>query len=136
MSEDKKIIWWYHRVYYAETDAMGVVYYGNYFEWFEQARDNYLRNRGMSYAEVEERGIFLPVTETFCRYLYPARYDEEIKVKTWVKKVARASIVFGYEVYNLTSQDKLMTQAETTHACVNKEGKITRIPRWLLEIVS
>ncbi len=136
MQDGKDIIWWYHLVYYAETDAMSVVYYGRYFEWFEQARDNFLRKRGMSYAEVEAKGIFLPVTETYCKYLYPAKYGEEVKIKTWIKKISKASITFGYETYNITQNQKLINQAETVHACVNKEGKIVRIPEWLLKIIS
>ncbi len=134
--EKNNFVWWHHRVYYAETDAMGVVYYGNYFEWFEQARDHFLREKGMSYAEVESRGIFLPVTETSCNYLYPARYGEEIKIKTSIKKIARASIVFYYEVYNITQNEILMNKAHTTHACLNSEGKVVRIPKWLLEVIS
>ena len=133
--KEPSVIWWYHLVYYAETDAMGVVYYGNYFEWFEQARDNFLREKGMSYKEVESRGIFLPVTETYCKYLYPAKYGDEIKIKTWIEKVAKASLSFCYEVYNITQGNKLTTKAGTTHACVDTQGKIIRVPTWLLEVI-
>ncbi len=73
---------WFHlHVSYGETDSAGVVYYGEYMHWFERARSQLIRDRGMSYAEIEKRGILLPVLKAEARYLRPARYDEQVAVR-------------------------------------------------------
>ncbi len=122
--------WLEHRVSYGETDAMGVVYYANYLHLFERGRGELIRALGLSYATVEERGIFLPVREAQCRYLAPARYDQIIQIHTELTDRTRATLSFGYEI---TSQDKtsVLTRGMTQHAVVNAAGKPTRIPDWL-----
>ena len=85
------------RVRYAETDKMGVVYHANYFVWFEVGRCELLRAVGRSYRDLEETGIGLPVIEAHCEYKMPARYDDELQVKTWERCCARP-IEFRYEV--------------------------------------
>ena len=82
------------RVRYAETDQMGVVYYANYLVWFEVARADLLRSLGWSYREMEAAGIALPVIEAHCQYLRPARYDEEIEVKTEGRMLSPVSKLF------------------------------------------
>src|ERR1700690_4537785 len=87
------------RVRYAETDQMGVVYYANYLIWMELGRAEYCRAAGIRYRDMEkDDGILLAVVEAHCRYLYPARYDEEIVVKTWVASSNRRAVEFGYQI--------------------------------------
>ena len=92
--------WYPHHVSYGETDAMGVLYYGEYLHLFERARSLFIRERGMSYAEVEHRGILLPVREAHCRYRVPARYDDLLHIRVGISEWGRASMTFTYEVHN------------------------------------
>ena len=125
--------WLTHRVSYGETDAMNVVYYAEYFHLFERARNEYIRERGMTYKQVEERGIYLPVREAQARYRFPLRYDDLIHVRAVISEWRRASVLFEYEIYN---EDKtgVATTGSTLHACVNREGKPVAIPAWLREL--
>src|ERR1700743_3416622 len=87
------------RVRYAETDQMGVVYYANYYVWMEIGRVEYVRSRGVSYKDLEEKeGLFLAVIESQCRYLAPARYDQEIVIETSVASANSRVIEFAYEI--------------------------------------
>ncbi|MDC0335398.1 acyl-CoA thioesterase [Pseudodesulfovibrio sp.] len=122
--------WYRHFVSYGETDTMGVLYYAEYLHVYERARSLYIRERGMSYAEVEQRGIILPVREAQCRYRTPIRFDDEIKVRVGINEWKRASMRFIYEVWN---KDKTVLHATgmTEHAAVNHDGKPVRVPEWL-----
>ncbi|MCF8104960.1 MAG: acyl-CoA thioesterase [Desulfohalobiaceae bacterium] len=128
--------WWEHRVSYGETDAMGIVYYGNYLHWFEQARSHFIRERGMGYSEIEKQGVLLPVREVHCRYLAPATYEQEIMVRTGIGTWARASLTFEYQVYNLSRDRSLMTLGQTQHACVSPQGRPVPVPDWLKTLCS
>jgi len=128
-------IWWTHRVSFGETDAMGVVYYGNYMHWFEQARSHFLRELGMSYSEIEARGIILPVREAFCRYRSPAKFEDIIQVRTGIGTWSRASVTFFYEIYNQTNKNRFMTTGYTQHACMGPQEKPTSVPDWLKNLV-
>jgi len=88
------------RIRYAETDKMGYVYYGNYAAFYEVARTEMLRSTGISYKELEEMGVMLPVTNLQIRYLQPAKYDDEITIKTTIKDRPHVRISFDYEIYN------------------------------------
>lgn len=89
------------RVRYAETDQMGVVYHGNYFQYFEAARGEWLRSLGFSYADMEKSGIIMPVVEVQCKYLRPALYDELITVKVILQELPQHhKITFLQEIYN------------------------------------
>lgn len=89
------------RVRYAETDQMGVVYHGNYFQFFEVARVEAIRQLGISYADMEKAGVIMPVIEVQCRYLRPARYDDLLTVKVLLKELpVHHKIEFHQEVYN------------------------------------
>lgn len=127
--------WYPHRVSYGETDAMGVVYYAEYFHFFERSRSLFIRDRGMSYAEVEERGIYLPVREASCRYRTPARFDDELWVRCGVSEWRRASMLFAYEVYT-ADRSGIIATGMTEHACVNAEGRPVRVPDWLKGLFS
>ena len=122
--------WYEHYVSYGETDTMGVLYYGEYFHIFERARSQFIRERGMSYAEVERRGAFLPIREASCRYRAPVRYDDKILVHTGISEWRRASMIFIYEVFDAT-RTVLHATGMTEHACVQADGKPIRIPEWL-----
>lgn len=127
-------IWMAHRVSYGETDAMGVVYYAEYFHLFERARGEYIRRCGMSYAQVEKRGIFLPVREAQCRYRSPARYDDNVLVRTAISQWGRASLRYVYEIWN---EDKttLLVTGMTQHAVTCREGRPVPVPDWLRALV-
>src|SRR5207344_46817 len=86
------------RVRYAETDQMGVVYYANYLVWFEVARADLLRSLGWTYREMEATGVLLPVIEAHCEYRRPARYDEEIEIRTQGQLRSAVRMEFSYDV--------------------------------------
>jgi acyl-CoA thioester hydrolase len=125
--------WYPHRVSYGETDAMGVLYYAEYLHIFERARSQYLRDRGMGYNVVEERGIILPVREAACRYRIPSRYDDLIWVRCGMAGWGRASMRIVYEVW---SEDKkqLRAQGFTEHPMVNGQGRPVAVPDWFREL--
>ena len=115
-----------YRVIYGDTDQMGVVYYANYLRWFELGRTEWLREMGFPYTTVEQTGLRFPVTQVSCEYRRPARYDDEVIIETVLLSLGRASLVFRYKVYRGEAHD-LLAEGETTHACVNESGRITRI---------
>lgn len=88
------------RTRYAETDQMGYVYYGNYASFYEVARTEMLRSTGICYKDLEEMGVMLPVTDLTCKYMQPARYDDLITVKTYIRERPTVRIKFEYEVFN------------------------------------
>lgn len=103
------------RVRYKETDQMGVVYYSNYFVWFEVARTEYFRQLGYSYKQLEEEGIILPAVEAHCEYKASAYYDDELVVKIWIDDLTGTKITFRYEVYR-KYEKKLLAKGYTIHA--------------------
>jgi acyl-CoA thioester hydrolase len=121
-----KIYVYQTRVRYAETDQMGVVYYGNYLTYLESARTGLLREEGYPYSALEKQGLLLPVTECKIQYKGAARYDEEISVVTTLASVKNASIKFNYKVQN--AEGKEIATAYTIHPFVNPEWKIISIP--------
>ena len=114
------------RVRYQETDNMGVVYYANYFAWFEVARTEYLRSEGISYRDIEEKGMYLMVAQASCRYKAPARYDDVIRIDTWIPKIKNSSLDFAHKVY---VGNKLIATGESVHVFTNKAGRPVRIPK-------
>jgi acyl-CoA thioester hydrolase len=115
------------RVRYAETDRMGVVYYANYFVWFEMGRSEYCRRRGFNYLDLEELGYRLVVAEALCKYRRPARYDEVVTVRTALQSFHRRSVAFRYQVVRKGPGETLV-EGETKHLCVDAAGRITTIP--------
>ncbi|HKR03592.1 MAG TPA: thioesterase family protein [Bacteroidia bacterium] len=106
------------RVRYAETDRMGYVYYGNYATYFEVARVECLRTMGMTYKEMEDEGIILPVLEYYIRFIKPAFYDDLLTIKTVIKNMPGARITFEYETFN--EKNILLNVANTTLVFINK----------------
>ena len=115
------------RVIYADTDAMGIVYHTNYIRWFEIGRTEFFRDLGILYADIEKAGYNLPLTQVYCHYLLPARYDDVVEVETEIVYLKRASIKFGYQIWSQNRQ-MLLAQGYTVHACTDDKGKIVRIP--------
>jgi acyl-CoA thioester hydrolase len=115
------------RVRYAETDKMGVVYYANYFVWFEVARADLLRSLGWTYREMEHAGVALPVIEAHCDYHRPARYDEEMEVRAKGRMLSPVRMEFTYEV--VRREDQIVAASgRTVHAALDPAGKPCRLP--------
>jgi acyl-CoA thioester hydrolase len=123
------------RVIYADTDAMGIVYHTNYIRWFEIGRTELLRSVGIVYAAMEAAGYNLPLTEAYCNYLFPAKYDQIIVVETELEYLKRASMKFLYTIWD-EEREKDLVEGYTIHACTNKMGKIVRIPSFILDRVN
>jgi acyl-CoA thioester hydrolase len=121
------------RVRYAETDQMGVVYYANYFVWFEVARGELLRTLGWTYREMEASGVLLPVIDASCEYLRPARYDDDVEVRTQGALLSPVRMSFDYEVH-VTGQDGLVAKGRTVHAAVDRNGRPCRLPERIAEV--
>lgn len=126
--------WMQHRVSYGETDAMGIMYYAEYLHIFERSRNEFIRARGMSYATVEERGIYLPVREASARYRRPVRYDALLNVHCTITEWTRASMTFSYEIYD-EPKTTLHATGFTQHAVVNKDGRPVAVPEWLRNLL-
>ncbi|MBB1645192.1 MULTISPECIES: thioesterase family protein [Sphingobacterium] len=107
------------RVRYAETDQMGYVYYGNYAAFYEIARTEMLRSTGISYRELEEMGVMLPVAEMKTKYLKPGKYDDLITIRVTIRQKPAVRIIFEYELFNESGE--LLNQGETTLVFVNME---------------
>lgn len=120
------------RVRYSETDQMGVVYHGNYAQYFEMGRVEWLRNLGVSYKWMEEKGIMLPVVSLNMNYKKPARYDDLLTIKTILKSQSSVKIEFDYEIYN--EQSELLTIANSILVFVDmKTGRPTAPPEYVKE---
>ena len=118
------------RVIYGDTDQMGVVYYGNYLRFFEAARNEFIRAKGLRYRDFEaEHGLLLPVVEASVQYKQPARYDDLITVEISLAETRRASARFGYRILR---GDELLATGHTVHACVGADGRVRRMPKELL----
>jgi len=116
------------RVRYKDTDQMGMVYYGNYFTFFEIGRVEYMRERGIAYKQMErEDDSYIVVTEASCRYLRPARYDDLLRIRTRVSESRRRSIRFAYEILRHDSGE-VLASGETVHVICNREGRPKSLP--------
>lgn len=122
------------RVRYAETDAMGVVYHANYLVWFEVGRGDFFRAFGQDYGEWEKKGYLLPVSEAHARYHAPARYAQQVVVRTWVEEVRSRSATLGYEVQDAASGQRLVT-GWTRHMCIDRQGRACRLPAEMVALL-
>jgi acyl-CoA thioester hydrolase len=114
------------RVRYAETDRMGVVYYANYFVWFEIGRTDWLRETGQSYREMEIAGVQLPVMEAHCEYRRPAKYDDDLEIRTRATLLTPVRIRFDYEI--VRGDDDTLVTGHTIHAALDARGRPCRLP--------
>lgn len=123
------------RVRYAETDQMGVVYHGNYAQYFEMGRVEWLRNLGLSYAYMEKNGIMLPVVSLTLNYKKPARYDDLLTIRTILKKQESVKIEFDYEIYS--EKGELLTTGNSVLVFVDmKTGRPVLPPGYVLEKIA
>ncbi|MGC8838079.1 MAG: acyl-CoA thioesterase [Anaerolineae bacterium] len=124
------------RVRYAETDAQGVVYYANYFVWFEVARVQYLRACGEDYRAWEDQGLGISIVEAACRYLAPARFDDPLVVRAWVSHVGNSSFRFEYQVLHEERGD-LLAEGHTVQVFVDlRAGRPVPIPPRLRQVLT
>ncbi|HSB12472.1 MAG TPA: thioesterase family protein [Blastocatellia bacterium] len=122
------------KVRYAETDQMGVAYYANYFVWFEVGRSQYCNNCGFSYRDMErETGLFLIVAEASCRYKNPARYEDELIIRTRIAELTRRTLRFTYEIDR--EDGTLVATGETLHVLINGEGRPSSFPEKYLSLL-
>jgi len=110
-------------IFYHDTDCGGVVYYGNYLKFFEEARTLYMQEKGFSIAELMKRGLFFVVARQEVDYKYPVRYADEIEVSTKILEVSDIKIVFENIITN--QNGRLCTKGKTTLVCINKDGMPT-----------
>ena len=115
------------RVRYAETDQMRLAYHANFLVWFEVGRTDLLRQIGWSYREMEQAGFQLPVIEAHCRFLKPARYDDEIEIRTVGRLVSAVRVQFEYEAVRVADEVVAAT-GQTLHAAVTPAGRPCRLP--------
>jgi acyl-CoA thioester hydrolase len=116
------------RVRYAETDQMGIVYHSNYFIWFEVGRVDLLRQLGFTYREMEqEDGCYIAVVDARCRFKAPARYDDEIVIRTQLRNVRESLIHFAYEAVR-ESDGTLLAEGETMHIVTDADMRKRELP--------
>jgi acyl-CoA thioester hydrolase len=122
------------KVRYAETDQMGVAYYANYFVWFEVGRSQYCNDCGFSYRDMErETGLFLIVAEASCRYKNPARYEDELIIRTRVTESTRRTLRFSYEIER--ADGAAVATGETLHVLINAAGRPSSFPEKYLSLL-
>ncbi len=120
------------RVRYAETDQMGFAYYGNYPQYYEVGRADAMRQLGMTYKEMEEKGVVMPIVDMHIKYIRPARYDDLLTIKTSVSELPASRMYFDYEIYN--EQGRLLNKGYTVLAFLKKEtGRPCGAPDWFLK---
>ena len=122
------------RVRYAETDQMGVAYYANYLVWFEVGRSQYCNDCGFSYRDMErETGLFMIVAEARCRYRTPARYEDDLIVRTRITEFSRRTVRFGYEIKRADGVS--VAVGETLHVLMNVQGRASSFPEKYLSLL-
>ena len=115
------------RVRYCETDRMGIAHHGSYIDWFEEARSEWLRDRGKTYREFEDEGVFLQVVEVAVDYRRATTFDDEIEIRTRMTERRRASFVLEYEA-RMVDGGALAATGRTRLACVDRDGQLRRLP--------
>ena len=115
------------RVNYSETDQMGVVYHANYLVWFDRARTELMRDTGLTYKELEKQGVYLAVSDVHIRYLAPARYDDPVRIRCWVRELASRRVTFGYAVEH-AERGTLLATGETALLLLTHQHTLTRLP--------
>ncbi|MCP4717356.1 MAG: acyl-CoA thioesterase [Deltaproteobacteria bacterium] len=116
-----------YRVIYGDSDPFDVVYYANYFDFFERGRTELFRDLGLTYRGISEQGVYLPVVKTHCEYKQSARYDDLVEIETSVAFMKKASIRFDHKVYRKNPR-ALLAEGYTVHAFVNTDRKVVGAP--------
>jgi len=122
------------RVRYAETDRMGFLHHSRYFVLLEMARTEALRQHGLTYRQMEDEGWFLVVAKLSCQFKAPAHYDDVLLIETTITRVTHTRIEHHYRVLR-KSDGLLLTEAQTTLACVDREGNLQRMPETLWKLL-
>jgi len=120
-------------VRYAETDKMGIVHHSNYFIWFEAGRTDFIKGSHISYSEMEENGILIPLAESNCKYIIGAKYEDELIIKTWVKQLTPVKVEFNYSVIRENDQREI-AKGSTLHIFVNNDFRIINLKKVKKEI--
>ena len=128
MAQERKQVTVPMRVRYGESDQMGVAYYANYLAWFEIGRVELMRELGISYAETERQGLFLPVSEALTRYMAAAHFDELLDVKCRVGEVRTRAVRFEYE---LLRDGQVIAKGHTVHVCTDRDARPVTFPDWM-----
>jgi acyl-CoA thioester hydrolase len=115
-------------VRYAETDQMGIVHHSNYLIWFEAGRTDFIKESQISYSEMEEEGILIPLAESNCKYIVGAKYEDELIIKTWIKELTPVKVEFNYSVIRENDQ-KEIAKGSTLHIFVSKDFKIINLKK-------
>lgn len=121
-----------YRVIYGDTDPMDVMYYSNYLRLFEIGRAELLRHSGLTYKLIEDSGYLFPVVESHCKYIKPAVYDDLLAIIPRIDELKHASLSFDYMIIRKESGEEL-ARGYTKHACLSKNGKITKFPEFIFE---
>ena len=126
-----------HRVIFGDTDAMGIVYHGNYFRYFELARGEWFREFYKKPTDMVEAGHFLIVIAAHANYIYPARYDDVLQIEAWIPKdgIGRVQLRFEFEIFRRRDR-KLLVDGYTTHTWTDKNGKLKRLSKQMIAELS
>ncbi len=122
------------RVLYGDTDAGNVVYYANYFRFFESGRTEFIRDLGASYRSLEERGFIMPVIESHARYKSPAFYDDLLVIETSLTAVKKVSCRFDHRIFR-HGENQLLVKGYTVNAIIDNNGRLTRFPEDFLQML-
>lgn len=121
------------KVYYRDVDQMGIVYYTRYLEYFEEARTELLRNIGISVPDIEDKGYYLPVISVNCNYKNPAKFDEELTIRTIIQDIPKSTLKIEYTILNI--ENKICVTGDTTHTFINKSGRAVKPPKEIIETI-
>jgi acyl-CoA thioester hydrolase len=116
------------KVRYVETDRMGIVHHSNYYSWFEVARGEFITDTGMTYRDMEEEGIMMPVLESSCKYIQAAKYEDILIIQAWIHEINGAKAIFNYKIIR-EKDNKIIATGSTKHAFVNNKFKIVNIKK-------
>ncbi|MCT4545141.1 MAG: acyl-CoA thioesterase [Vallitalea sp.] len=116
------------KVRYVETDRMGIVHHSNYYSWFEVARGEFITDTGMTYSDMEEEGIMMPVLESSCKYIQAAKYENILIIQAWIHEINGAKAIFNYKVIR-EKDNTIIATGSTKHAFVNNKFKIVNIKK-------
>ncbi len=115
-------------VRYAETDQMGIVHHSNYLIWFEAGRTDFIKESQISYSEMEKEGVLIPLAESNCKYIFGAKYEDELIIKTWVQELTPVKVEFNYSVIREMDK-KEIAKGSTLHVFVSKDFKIINLKK-------
>jgi acyl-CoA thioester hydrolase len=121
------------KVRYVETDQMGIVHHSNYYAWFEVGRGDFIEKIGITYNDMEKKGIMLPLKESYCKYIQGAKYEDNITIQTFIEELSPVKVIFNYNVIR-ELDGKLLAKGKTIHAFVSKEFKIVNLKKEYVNI--